>query len=1018
MPREIDIQEWRVSPQELDRFLHENPIDNYLTRHSLGNVPADRWNRISTFVRANLRHISNAHIDILSKISMEILDPMLVFIRRHDILDYRVLYALSQVSADDWQAFTTFIQENNILRQSDLLYILVKMPKDEWQSFTNFVRSKNFDREGLKGGLLYAKQPEDRWEDLFSFIQRRLMSDWAIGALIKMSPDESFTFIKFLKENDVTDWDAINTLVNIPETQRARLWDFAKQHNLVRYLSSLAKISNAQWDAVTRFILENPLDPDKASSFSCMILSLSEVPPEEWLDFVSFIRSHQITDQDFISEFAQTAANRRENLFQYIQEYKPKPYQLNIKEITPDLWPQFIEIIKKYHITDPGMIDTLALKEVELWEELASFIGNRNITDYYVVNAFEDIPLVRIRALLAFIEQFNITDQHIIEGLARIPAVQQWEHLINISAPLLQPPLRSADRAQIMKTVYEITVRQSRIDREMPVYGEEERQGRIANALAEIQAGQMPQYPGEYYERLRQILTTPLNQLVNMHRAARLGATAIDVHATGRDEATTQAMGTFMQLAYDTKEIPSDYTAFIDYLNHFPNEFIKKCARMVLGFQAASGFAPITADAIISSHGINITGREFFARLWHFINHGPFIGMADEAALNKERENARVALITNLADAYEEEHIVCNPGKIQRIATGVLQGRLLGVHVDKEIPVGPSTSEATASVSLSPEKEESVLLNAVASSLRDFIKTFEPLSKTQEDLRSHVEEWLLKEQGLEGQQLETYRSRFKEDLEKYLAYSDLPENNPVSVPSSSKNVGTSQSADITDTTEKMSFLACTHAASASSSLSYVNSDNEKSCLVSVDEPSNPVAETFKECIQEQQQIETRNFTEDKEKIRLHQQRQYYFNAAVETLINGLECAFPAGNQANHVAFLKTQLEDIAHCKFTSIYISNPHEITSAVNTLFNTPQAQYIAKYKKWGEMFRNFAILIGYIATVGITAGVVKVATGRFFPETSVEKQIREFKANVNNAVNLSLEERNSFSGSLRITD
>ena len=232
------------------------------------------------------------------------------------------------------------------------------------------------------------------------------------------------------------------------------------------------------------------------------------------------------------------------------------------------------------------------------------------------------------------------------------------------------------------------------------------------------------------------------------------------------------AMQLFMQLPYDLTQVIGDYEAFIAYLNAFPQVFIRTCAQMVLGLQRADGFAPISADGKITSHGLDMTGREFFARLWDFIHHGTFEGIVGDDALNKERENARIALARNLADAYEEDQVICNPGKIQRIVVGVLQGRLHGVHVDKEVPVDPASS---SQITLSLEQEETILTNTVAASLRDFLQTYEPMAHTQQALRTHVNEWLQKERGLQALQIVAYRRQFQTDLNSYLALSDLPE---------------------------------------------------------------------------------------------------------------------------------------------------------------------------------------------------------------------------------------------------
>ena len=150
-------------------------------------------------------------------------------------------------------------------------------------------------------------------------------------------------------------------------------------------------------------------------------------------------------------------------------------------------------------------------------------------------------------------------------------------------------------------------------------------------------------------------------------------------------------------------------------------------------------------------------GREFFARLWHFIHQGTFMGIVDDDALNNERENARIALVGSLAKGFEDDQIICNPGKIQHIAIGVLQGRLKGVLVDKEVD------------------EKTVLKETVATSLRDFLSKYASMVTTQQALKAHAEKWLQNERGFQGEQIEAYKRQFKQGLADYLNLSDVPE---------------------------------------------------------------------------------------------------------------------------------------------------------------------------------------------------------------------------------------------------
>ncbi len=70
--------------------------------------------------------------------------------------------------------------------------------------------------------------------------------------------------------------------------------------------------------------------------------------------------------------------------------------------------------------------------------------------------------------------------------------------------------------------------------------------------------------------------------------------------------------------------------------------------------------------------GLVITGEEVIGRLWIFAN-----GLNDA-----DKENAKISVIHALANSFEDDSRVCNPGKTGRLVTGVLQGNLPGVLID------------------------------------------------------------------------------------------------------------------------------------------------------------------------------------------------------------------------------------------------------------------------------------------------------------------------------------------------
>ncbi len=71
--------------------------------------------------------------------------------------------------------------------------------------------------------------------------------------------------------------------------------------------------------------------------------------------------------------------------------------------------------------------------------------------------------------------------------------------------------------------------------------------------------------------------------------------------------------------------------------------------------------------------GLELTGEEILARLWMFIH-----GLPDP----KDFENAKLSMISSLADSIDEGMRICNTGKMVELVVGVLQGNVPGLEID------------------------------------------------------------------------------------------------------------------------------------------------------------------------------------------------------------------------------------------------------------------------------------------------------------------------------------------------
>ncbi|MCX6987605.1 MAG: hypothetical protein NT065_05570 [Chlamydiae bacterium] len=113
---------------------------------------------------------------------------------------------------------------------------------------------------------------------------------------------------------------------------------------------------------------------------------------------------------------------------------------------------------------------------------------------------------------------------------------------------------------------------------------------------------------------------------------------------------------------------------FKEYLHAFERPEQDLALRALLARKAAGAhFGPLLDGELFSVNGFPLQGDEVTGRIWLYALTHP------EA---KEQNQAKEGMILALADSYEHGSMVCNPGKTQRLAIRVLQGRLAGINID------------------------------------------------------------------------------------------------------------------------------------------------------------------------------------------------------------------------------------------------------------------------------------------------------------------------------------------------
>lgn len=233
---------------------------------------------------------------------------------------------------------------------------------------------------------------------------------------------------------------------------------------------------------------------------------------------------------------------------------------------------------------------------------------------------------------------------------------------------------------------------------------------RESHAKRACQEIDLPEGSPNFLNRFIQLLQTPLNQPIPP--LGGMGAIAeengygygVDVHAFGREDNTTQAFALLIKAQQDIAKTDFDaaYQNFLLAIDAIPNEVIKLRVKKVLGLKEASASDTLEDDieddvpegaghldefgsllsGPVASYGLAMTPKEFLGRLWHFVSffRDPRL---DAELQRRDQENLRASMISGLADSIEEDgRLVCNPGKLQRMAISLLQGRLEGVRID------------------------------------------------------------------------------------------------------------------------------------------------------------------------------------------------------------------------------------------------------------------------------------------------------------------------------------------------
>lgn len=288
----------------------------------------------------------------------------------------------------------------------------------------------------------------------------------------------------------------------------------------------------------------------------------------------------------------------------------------------------------------------------------------------------------QIRTIDPYTAEFLI---QIFKGMPR----DQWSHLNGLKNQLVEgiPPSNVSTIFNLLSSVPPserisvailgaqlFTPAMSIIQRELILnmlkrISSAERSLRVARGLLFMRGVPRESLP----ERLNAILISPLVKRIPplpadqaalaKRRESPYAAGGINIHE--RDSPTAEAFRLLWkhQGALSSAVVEANFEGFLKYLGDLPeNESTQKAKRGLSGLQDTMGGGPLPVGERYT------TAQELMARLWLFANTGSAIDQ-----MHKKEGVIR---------ALERSCSICNQGKVQYLATGVLQGYLEGVNID------------------------------------------------------------------------------------------------------------------------------------------------------------------------------------------------------------------------------------------------------------------------------------------------------------------------------------------------
>ena len=361
-------------------------------------------------------------------------------------------------------------------------------------------------------------------------------------------------------------------------------------------------------------------------------------------------------------------------------------------------------------------------------------------------------PMTREQAIQALTQNMDVyTRFRVINAVAQVPAERYTEEFVRTTQSLLTEDMDGYTRARVIAHLGTVPLEDYPILRPLVLgltdaeqvsstfirfstINPQEAYITAIRALLMSRWSEGQQIGSRRLEVLETDLGIPLNKAVEVldHRYFRaLYAGGVNIHSSDRDDRTNKALELLVSLWTPSEvEITQHSQSLIAHVRASGNHTaLSVLMGGVEGVESLPGFGSLRQASGYLVNTRRVSVDEILAHFWHFIEHNV------REVIPEDMDNARRSLISALENGVDTGSVVCDPGKIQRMATSVLQGRLQGVHIDTEVILDAGArvvrvSSDTLARVLGPERvanEEPIAANLPIRNLKEIEVYLNPL---------------------------------------------------------------------------------------------------------------------------------------------------------------------------------------------------------------------------------------------------------------------------------------------------